>query len=161
MKVLALDQALTITGFAVFSEKNLEKYGVLNLGDIARDKELMVEEKDYERTMNVKMFLNKMIKAYDINFVVLEDVQAQKNVNTFKKLASLQGVLKQRLYENEIPFKVYKPSEWRKILGIKGNKREIQKKNSIEYISVKYNVEVTDDEADAICLGLAYVGKIK
>ncbi len=154
LRILALDQALTKTGFAIF-DKELEKYGILNLGDIERDKTLTKEQKGLERINNVKEFMNRLIDTYDIELVVLEDVQSQKNVDTFKKLASLQGNLKLWLYEFGIPFAILKPSEWRQALGIKGSKREIQKKNAIDKINKLYGAKVTDDEADAICLALA------
>lgn len=52
-------------------------------------------------------------------------------------------------------FNMYKPTEWRKIIGLQGRKREELKKASIAYVMEHYNVEADDDEADAICMASA------
>ena len=54
------------------------------------------------------------------------------------------------------------PSSWRSVLGIQGYriKREQQKIKDIEYAKAAVQAELTltqDDEADAICILLAYL----
>ena len=50
------------------------------------------------------------------------------------------------------------PSHWRKVLGGNfGRKREEQKAAAIQYVKEKCGLEVTSDEADAICIGYAYL----
>ena len=51
------------------------------------------------------------------------------------------------------------PSSWRAKLGIKngrGIKRTTLKEADITFVKNTYNILVNDDEADAICIGLAY-----
>ena len=109
-KILSLDQALNLTGFAIYDNKELILHGTFNLKDIKGDNS--VEEK----VSNVKKFLEKIIADYEIDLVVLEDVQSQVNVNTFKQLAWLQGTLINFLYEHKYCHLIVKPSEWRSII---------------------------------------------
>lgn len=161
MRILSLDQALDKTGFSIIQNEELVKYGVLDLTDISRIKDLTLDQKLEERITNVKEFLKRMIDTYEINIVILEDIQSQKNVKTYKNLASLQGNLKNYLYNKEIPFAVLKPSEWRSSLGIKGRERKIQKKNAQVYVKYNFGYDVTEDEADAICIGISGSKKLK
>ena len=50
------------------------------------------------------------------------------------------------------------PSSWRAALGIRngrGIKRTTLKEADIAFVKEKYGIDVNDDEADAICIGLA------
>ena len=103
-----------------------------------------------------------MIKKYNPDVVLLEDIQLQKfQVNgnegdavlTFKKLAHLQGVLKNYLYENGIPYEVVSPSTWRSYSEIKGKTRSDKKRNAQLKVEKLFNVKCTQDEADAILIG--------
>lgn len=154
-KILSLDQALNLTGFAIFEEDLLIKYGTLNLSDIKGD------NPTDEKILNVKEFIKRIKKNYGIDLVIIEDIQSQVNIKTFKHLAWLQGVIKNYLYEQEIPYTVYKPSEWRKIIGIKGRKRVEQKANAQLKVKELYNIDVSEDEADAILLAVATITSVK
>ena len=59
---------------------------------------------------------------------------------------------------------VYTSSEWRSIVGVKtgaGVKRESLKNKDIQKVKDLYNIDVNDDEADAILIGLAKIKKSK
>jgi len=77
-----------------------------------------------------------MIDSWNPSIVVFEDIQLQKfgdgeeAVLTFKKLAHLQGVLKNYCYENNIPYFIIPPGTWRTHNNIKGRTRTDQKKNA-------------------------------
>lgn len=60
---------------------------------------------------------------------------------------------------NDIFYYEYQPSEWRKLVGLnpKNKKREGYKQASVQLIKEKLNKEVSDDEADAINVGYAYI----
>ena len=60
---------------------------------------------------------------------------------------------------NSCDYFTYYPSEWRKLLGIgeAGVKRNALKELDKQYIREKYGLEVNDDIADAICIGLAHI----
>lgn len=143
---MALDQATKLTGYSVWCDGKLVKHGVFNIEDI---------KENPERTKNTKMFLKAMVETYNIDMVILEDIQQQSNPKTYKILAELLGVLCNFLYEVQLPYFIIKPSEWRKILKIGGRKRREQKEATKQLITGLYSVEVTEDEADAMAIGLA------
>ena len=100
-----------------------------------------------------------MVSKWKPDLLVFEDIQLQKfgdgneAVLTYKKLAHLQGVLKNFAFENGIPYKIVPPSTWRAHSEIKGKTRTDKKKNAQIKIKKMYDVSVTQDEADAILIG--------
>lgn len=56
------------------------------------------------------------------------------------------------------------PSSWRASIGIKtgrGIKRTTLKQKDIEFVKEKWNLDVNDDEADAICIGFASSNQVE
>ena len=79
------------------------------------------------------------------------------NVQTFKILAEVFGVISELLEEMHIPSSAVLAVSWRSKLGIKGKLRPEQKKNAQFYIENKYKIKPTEDEADAACIGTYYI----
>lgn len=94
-----------------------------------------------------------MIQKYNPDLIILEDIQQQDNVLTFKKLAWLQGVLINYLYERDFNFEVVSPATWRAHSEIKGKDRQSKKRHAQDKVKELYDVSVTQDEADAILIG--------
>jgi Holliday junction resolvasome RuvABC endonuclease subunit len=141
--ILALDQSTAVTGFAIFSNDNLKKSGYYKpSGDL------------FTRINQTKNYIKELIEDNDIIYVFLEDIQYQKNQKTYKILSNLQGVIINLLVELDISFEIIPPSRWKSWNGIKGKKREQQKRNTIEKVKEIYGKEALEDEADAICIGL-------
>ena len=105
----------------------------------------------------------QLIEDYNIDEVIFEDIQLQKfgtisgqeneGVITFKKLAALQGVLKNYCFETGIVYKIVPPATWRAHSEIKGKQRTDKKKNAQLKVKKLYDISVTQDEADAILIG--------
>lgn len=150
--ILALDQASSLTGYCVINVESEEliSHGILSLKDI-KGEDISYDEK----VENVKQFLQKCIDFFNPDIVIIEDIQKQVNIKTFKDLAYLQGVLKNYLYANEIGYSVLTPSEWRGVVGVKGGrgiKREVLKQRALAYVKAEYGIEVKEDEAESICI---------
>jgi len=94
------------------------------------------------------------------DFVVFENVQFQKNYGTFQQLSQLQGLIMSLLFERNIGFQYVESTAWRAFCGVKGRKRIEQKANAIQIVKDKFNLSVSEDEADAILLGCFAVNKI-
>jgi len=94
------------------------------------------------------------------DFVVFENVQFQKNYGTFQQLSQLQGVLMSLLFERNIGFQIIEPTAWKAFCGVKGRKRTEQKANAIQLVKDKFNLYVSEDEADAILIGFWAINKI-
>lgn len=154
MKVLALDQASRVTGYAIFEDQNLITSGTIVLGD-----DLLGQ-----RLVRLREEIIQLVQKYDIDTILLEDIQYQKNfgVDTFKVLGEVLGSLEELAMELVgTNYELIYSSTWKSNLGIKGQKRADQKKNAQKYVIDTYNKKVTQDESDAICIGSYYVNKNK
>ena len=142
--ILALDQASRISGWAVFKDQELINSGTFTFSD----------KNIGQRLIKIKNKVLELVKEYNIDEVIFEDIQMQNNnVATFKVLAEVFGVIYETLEENNIPNSSVLAVVWKSKLGIKGAKREEQKKNAQEYVKNKYGLKVSQDESDAICIG--------
>lgn len=148
-RILAFDQASITSGWAVFDGEILVKYG----------KWSSEGTHSTERIAKTKYWVASMIQKWNPDEVVFEDIQLQKfgegneAVLTFKKLAHLQGVLKNYCYENQILYSIVPSATWRAHVEIKGKTRQDKKKSAQLKVKRFYDISVTQDEADAILLG--------
>lgn len=147
--ILALDQASHDTGFALFENGKLIDYGVYRI----------VNGTLGERIEGMRHWLENKIAELklrpDTNIkIVLEDIQMQQNVETYKALAHLQGVLINTLLRNKVDFSIYYASEWKSTCKITGRTRSEQKRNAQQLVMDMFGKKVIQDTCDAICLGL-------
>lgn len=147
-RILAFDQAANTSGWSVFDDLTLVKFG----------KWTSSGSHSTEKIAQTKHWVANMIQTWKPDLVVFEDIQLQKfdggeAVVTYKKLAHLQGVLKNYCYENGIIYKIVSPSTWRAFNNIRGKERNDKKKNAQILVKTLYDIQVTQDEADAILIG--------
>lgn len=83
------------------------------------------------------------------------------NVQTFKVLAEVFGVTQELLVEQGFVYHIVSSNTWKSKLNIKGRTRPEQKKNAQQYVLNTYNKKVSQDEADAICIGASIVNERK
>lgn len=145
IRVLALDQATRITGWSIYDEKELIKYGLFETSlddEIARDHA-------------IKEWVINMINTWQIDIVGIEGIQYQQNmgVTTFEMLARLQGILLNTIYELKIPYKICPTNTWRAHCKVKGRTRSDKKASMQLLVKQWFDISVTDDEADAIGIG--------
>ena len=148
-KLLALDQSSRITGWAVFDNGKLVNYGKFNAE--------VVGANIGDRLEFIRNKIRKLIEDNQIEEVIMEDIQMQgnvvNNVQTFKILAEVFGVISELLIEMKIPQSAVLASSWKSALGIKGRARAEQKQNAQKWVVDTYSVKPTQDECDAICIG--------
>lgn len=75
------------------------------------------------------------------------------NVDTFKKLSEVYGVVLETVRELKIDYEIVPSVRWKSTLGIKGRVRADQKKAAQEYVINTYNIKPAQDTCDAICIG--------
>lgn len=99
------------------------------------------------------------LNAFHPSILYIEETYMSRNAKTTKILTRLQGVVFAWCMQNDCEFNTILPSQWRKHLSMQQSKlkREELKEQSIQYVYKNYNILVTDDEADAICIGDAVV----
>ena len=144
-RILALDQATHISGYSLFSNKELIDFGKFEVNG----------NSDFERSLKVKEWLINLIDKFDPDFIGLEGIQYQQSVGvtTFETLARLQGVLGTTCLELGIPFKVVNTNTWRNHCGVKGKSR-IDKKRSMQLLVQEwFDMRPSEDECDAIGIG--------
>ena len=147
-RILAFDQASITSGWSVFDDKELIKFGHWDSNG----------NHSTERIMQTKQWVASMIQMWKPDQVIFEDIQLQKfdggeQVLTYKKLAHLQGVLKNYCYENGIVYKIVPPATWRGYNDVKGRSRTDKKASAQMIAQQLYQINPTQDEADAILIG--------
>lgn len=161
-RILALDAATGITGYALYDDKVLVNYGTFKTSAMLPA---------VERINAMKNWLKAALKEWEPDFVGIENIQLQKygpsaaqaQVKTFQTLANLQGVILDTIFEACIDSDLVYPSEWRSYCGIgDGDQhREARKKAAQAKVKIWYDLQCTEDEADAICIGKYFCNKIK
>lgn len=154
-RLLALDQASKVTGWAIFKDGELKSYGKISLDDPNTD----------IRLVQLRQSIQTLVADYNIDEVIFEDIQQQNNVannvQTFKVLAEVYGVVSELLQELQIPHSTVLAASWKSTLGIKGRTRAEQKKNAQLYVEQNYGIHVIQDIADAVCIGTHHIKKNK
>ena len=145
-KLLALDQSSKVTGVAVFEDGKLVKYSKIDLdGDLPY------------RLMRLRELVIEILDTENITEAAIEDIQMQNNVvnnvETFRTLAEVRGVLEELFQEKKIPYTIVLAGTWKSKLGIRGARRADQKRAAQEYIVNTYGIKPIQDICDAICIG--------
>jgi len=146
MKILCLDQATQKSGYSIWVDKELITYGLLEVDP--KEKNIV------ERMKLMSDLVIDLIDSHSPSFIVIEDTQYQNNYKTYQQLSQLQGILMAYFFSINIGFVIVKPSEWKSLCGIKGRKREEQKMNTIAFVKNKFDIDVSEDIADAIGIGV-------
>ena len=151
IRLLALDNATKITGFAVYEGGRLIHYGV---------KEMSKNNDIIARMAEMKQWLTAVIQKWNIDELALEDVYAQSagygnaGPQTMIKLAKLLGVLEVAGYELlKGVVGVHSVNAWRSYCKVKTQPRNVAKESAQKFVKDKFEVVVSFDAADAICLG--------
>ena len=148
--ILALDQASRTSGWSVFQEDKLIASGTFTYDD-----------DDFSlRLVKIRNKVISLLEQYNINKILLEDIQLQgqtNNVTTYKALAEVLGVLEELARERNIPHELIHSQTWKSTLNIKGRDRATQKRNAQAFVATTYQKKVSQDESDAICIGTHYI----
>lgn len=152
-RVLAIDQATRVSGYAIFDNKKLVKYGTFTTK----------ETEEIVRDFEVRMWLINIIQNWQPDYIGIEGIQFQTSVDgksipqmgvtTFESLARLQGILMETCYELKVPFEICPTNTWRHHCGVKGKYRPDKKKSMQMLAKQWYDVSLSTDEADAVGIG--------
>lgn len=158
-RVIGLDAATGTTGYSIYDDGVLVSYGTYKTDS---------EKNTEERINDVKKWLLAAIEEWEPDFVGLENIQLQSfgnnqfQVETYRVLANLQGVLIDTLFEKCIDHDLVSVNTWRHYCGVgEGKGRENKKKLAQEKVKLWYDQDCTQDEADAICIGKYFAHLIK
>lgn len=123
--ILAIDPALTTTGYSIFQIKN-KTYIQLEYGRFKLDNNLNY----FDRIITVKVQLDKLLSKYKITDVVIEDIhyQARSGIKVYKKLAQMQFYLLYYFFNLQICTSLVQVNSWRhlvcKFYGLENAKKK-------------------------------------
>lgn len=143
---IGIDLATRKTGYAILIENNIIKYGVININQTDIKKSFFEEIK--------KTIISELEKLEENKVMVGIELSTHGNVLLQKKFAILAGMLISILFESKknIEIKLFDSNEWFKFVtkDITFLERKERKEISIKNIINLFNLNLTDDEADAI-----------
>ena len=160
-RILGLDAATGVTGYSIYDDKVLVGFGTFKTNSTLPA---------VERINQVKKWLEAAIKEWQPDYIGIENIQLQGlgshgsyQVETYRALANLQGVLVDTIFEAKIDYCLAYSSQWRKYCNISEGERQRdnKKKQAQEKVKLWYQQDCTQDEADAICLGRYVCSYIK
>lgn len=142
-RIVAFDQATEKFGVSIFDDGKLTYYHLyIFQGDVTT------------RLVKIFNFITEVvIKEWKPDFIVMEDIQYQNGILTYKILAMLLGILQMSCRLHDINYEVVSPNVWRKYAGTCGKTRKEEKLLSVAIVREKYNINVSDDVAEAILIG--------
>lgn len=152
-KYLSLDQALQTTGWAIYEGDTLVTHGHFTISST----------KPIEQRLGaIWKELNALYDTYEFDELFYEDIQKQQNAETYKKLAYVQAAVLLWCFFKDVRSTCLGPSHWRSVLSSAynvsfGKTRPQQKAAAQQLVKDKFQVEATEDECDAICIGLAAI----
>lgn len=155
IKMLSLDTSTSCTGVAVWSNGNYIFSTVLST-----DKNVKGEDK---LNQMIQLIIN-YIKLESPQIILTEQLAVTRNAKTVGMLTELLGAIRGFCVTNDISYYSLRPSEWRKEVSQvfnqkpNGRKREDQKAWALDIVNNKMNICTdSDDQAEAILLGMSYV----
>lgn len=158
--MLSIDSSTKKTGIAVWENGRYRKHYLINYDEKDRTKndplKPLCKKMDSRYVLMVKDIL-KILENYKPSIIYIEDEVVTRNMNTCRFLFRLQGLIECWCINNDCEFNTVRPTVWRKACGFsqgKNKKREQLKEQSVNYIKKMLHLTVTDDEADAICIGI-------
>ena len=142
-RVIGFDNASHKMGVSIFDDGKLVYFGLLEFNDGTA----------IERLLKIRdMLENKIIPLWEPDYIQIEDIQHQNNYRTYEVLIKLVGIFEMAARHYNIPLHKDRSSVWRSHFGINRRKREVEKQLAIETVKKMYNVDVTDDVAEAILI---------
>lgn len=142
-RTIAFDQATENFGLSVFDNETLVYYGLYKFSGTVDS-----------RLVSITRFIRDVVlKEWSPDYVCFEDIQYEHNIMTFKILAQLIGIITVLCKEQDIKYEIVSPNCWRKYAGTCGKTRREEKLLSVAKVREGYNINVTDDIAEAILIG--------
>ena len=154
IKIMSLDTSTKSTGWAIFQNEHFYKSGHIDL----RKKNMSAPDRIDLMIRTILDVLNK--ERPDV--IIVEKVSVSRNMNTVRELCRVIDSCYLYALQNGCRFFEVTPSEWRGAIGMqrKSGDRNTYKQMSMQFAEETFTTKkIMDDEADAICIGAAYVNE--
>lgn len=147
MTLIGIDSSTTKTGMSIFREGRFISVKLIDLRKMKNAEERIDE-------MIRRILWN--LELIDPDVVYQEYSWVKRNPKTAIQLTLIIGAVRGWCVNNGVQFRTVMPAEWRKLTSQNGGERDDLKQQTKDFVKEKFNIETkTDDEADAICIGLA------
>lgn len=157
--ILGLDPGSYHTGFSVIERKNDSLSQVLTYGvwSFSKTKNLSL------RLVDLTLNLEKLLKQYQIDTLVLENIFLDKNVKSAFVLGQVRGVCLSSVVRTKKDMEIleYSPTHVKKQITGQGN---CSKEKLREFLTKTYALDFANmslDASDAVAVGLCGVNKKK
>lgn len=170
MKILAVDQARH-GGWAIF---DYDARALLDYGTWSFDNKTCSFE---QAMLRITALIHEVIHAHGADAVFFEDIQLRRNVQSFKRLAQLQGALVLLCEQNEYQYGFVAPTQWQnfckargrtekeiksKIMAVDSKDKKTSKVLSLQFVKDRFGIETENDNlSDAICIGFYVVNQFE
>lgn len=141
-KIIAFDQATKHTGYAIYAEQELVRYGVLHASGT----------NPFHRILLMFQQIYRLLESEQPSLVSIEGTQFQRNYQVYKELSQMQGVLFAMCFSLNIPFIVVEPSVWKHSCSVKGKNRAEQKASAMQIVR-DMGIDAPEDACEAILHG--------
>lgn len=153
-KLIGLDTSTTCIGWSVFTDGEYTVSGTFS------------EKNSVDVHFRLKRLGLKLLDMLDTehpDIIVIESTASTRNADTQRKLTLMLGVAYAWSIKNNTDYVMLTPPVWRSLISKekKGRKREELKAWSIKTVKNLFGKKVSDDEADAILIGQAWINKLK
>lgn len=160
---LGIDQSYNKIGIAVVKGEN-----IIN-GKIVKSKFFSYKgmKTKTEKREFIRQLIPKIIKSYKPDIIVVERIRIFSQGFISKNYMISTGALIATIVDSVFPQEVYSADtrSWKsKVCGKSKGEKKGDKQVSVKYVNKIFNIDVNDDEADAICIalyGLQYKNMLK
>ena len=149
-RLISIDPSTKASGVSTFDDAKLVDYQLFQCNDKEVD----------DRIDKMGKALLSYLKKQKPDIIYIEHPQGHgSNVSLVAMICELLGIVRAYAIEKKIEYKELSPSVWRKYCGFnQGKKKRAElKQMSIDYVKEHYNIDVGNDEADAIAMGTGVI----
>jgi Holliday junction resolvasome RuvABC endonuclease subunit len=144
--IIGIDASTNKTGVAVFEDGKYKTHTLIDLHKI-KDSDVRIPK--------MMCAICEYIGQFNVDKIIMEESVFKTNIDTVKKLSNIAGAVIYYATSNNIEFEFALPTEWRKKIGLQQSKtvkREVLKAEAIKAVAQEYNMQLSDDECEAILL---------
>ena len=149
-RLVSIDPSTKASGVATFDYAKLVDYQLFKQND--NDAEIRIHQMGAD--------LLSYLKKQKPDIIYIEHPQGHgSNVKLVAMICELLGIVRAYAIEKKIEYKEVTPSVWRKYCDFnQGKKKRAElKQMSIDYVKQYYDVELSEDECDAVCIGTGVI----
>jgi Holliday junction resolvasome RuvABC endonuclease subunit len=146
MIVCGIDASTNYTGMAIVKDGRYVEHTLI---DLHKTKD------SSKRIPKMMLAICDYLDKHKIDKIIMEESMMTNNISTVKMLSNLAGVVMYYATSHGIEFELALPTHWRKKIGLSQSnkiKREVLKAEAILAVKQEYDMDLTDDECEAILI---------